>query len=154
MPCASRSRRIFASSVSSSGSRPPSESERPWQTNGWRSVNARSARPYWPPTPIQFSGAISKKSIASGADATVSCSGPNKARRRPSPAPRIARGLTGRSDRAAAAAFGALLLVATTGAFRSLLLRAAAVHDGVHGLELVGIERAVGVLVPCLDLAL
>src|SRR4051812_3121358 len=58
-----------------------------------------------------------------------------------------------RSDRAAAAAFGALLLVAATGAFRSLLL-AAAVHDRVHRLQLVRVERTIGVLVPCLDLAL
>ena len=49
---------------SSSGAGPPSDSDRPWQVTGWRSASASNAAPSRPPTPIQFSGAHSRKSNA------------------------------------------------------------------------------------------
>src|SRR5581483_1987533 len=89
MPCSSSRRRILWSRVSSSGAGPPSDSDSPWQTKSWRSVNARNVLPSRPPTLIQFSGATSKKSMGASGD---SCSGPKRARRRPSPAPLAGNG--------------------------------------------------------------
>src|SRR5579883_2018631 len=151
-PCSSSRRRILCSSVSSSGVGPPNESDRPWQTKGNRSVNERNALPSLPPTLIQFSGATSKKSMGAWPlSARASCSGPMRARRRPSPAPRGARVAI---LVPAAGAFLALL-VGAAGAFLTLLVGAAGTFLALglvggmgfgHALVLRGLVRHFGAL--------
>src|SRR5262249_43246700 len=128
----------------------------------------RNVLPSFPPTLIQFSGATSKKSIgASG----VSCSGPKRARRRPSPAP--VTGWPGRfiTSMTRAGTFLALLvrragaflaflvgragtslalLVGAAGRFRAALVRLVAGGEFVGGQHavVVGVHRLELVFVP------
>src|SRR5688572_1770644 len=67
----------------SSGSMPPSDSDSPCAVIGKRVDSCASCSPNWPPTPIQLSGATSRKSTAPSFMAS-SCG--SKPRRRPKPA--------------------------------------------------------------------
>src|SRR5688572_1173585 len=67
----------------SSGSVPPSDSDRPCAVMGKRADSCVSCSPNLPPTPIQLSGASSRKSTA---PSSIASSDGNRPRRRPRPA--------------------------------------------------------------------
>src|SRR5687768_788363 len=97
-----------------------------------RAAMASKASPGFPPTPIQFSGAHSRKSNAS---AGASCSAPSRARRRPRPV----------------LALASPAVIDVTGSHRAALaLAALAFHRGlvaalgvVVGLHFLGADEAV-----------
>src|SRR4249919_39271 len=134
-----------ATNVSSNGPGPPSDSDNPWHVIGCRDASDANASPNFPPTPIQFSGAHSRKS---NAPAGASCSAPNRARRRPSPAEASGNDISVRSAAGAATAFAALAF------FHHLVARAAHAAGATHvDLELLGAEVAVLVAVVLGELA-
>src|SRR5687767_1532021 len=105
---------------------------------GWRALNASSAAPSLPPTPIQFSGAHSRKSNDPEGE---SCSAPSRARRSPRPALASARLIASIAAALALAALafgfhlgrvcGRLLVVAAALAFTALAFAALALGVGL-----------------------
>src|SRR5690606_36683532 len=104
-------------------------SDRPWQVMAWRSASVSNAAPRRPPTPIQFSGAHSRKS---NAVPSAACSADSSPRRRPRPA--LALGSGGGAGRMRVVAW-----VSRSGGAAALALAALAFHVGL----LAGLVRLV-----------